>query len=194
MGKEWITIKEIGQLYLEKILVSFDIPVLFVCKDFENRKYLCLNIDEESGKSVIAATNNKMLIDMLKDKISMESVFRNTIDNKIVIAEYDIENSKIVTQSEDADKISGDLLPAKGAFLELSNKEIEEYILFLSKQIISIALGKYSEKKTFTVQSCRYYGDILAKSQNIFTSNGMKLSNTIKNCSYTVTNNGKMIA
>lgn len=54
MGKKWIKIKETGQLYLEKIIVSFDIPILFVCNDFENRKYLCLNVDEETGCTVIA--------------------------------------------------------------------------------------------------------------------------------------------
>ena len=80
MGKEWIRIKEVGQLFLEKILVSFDIPILFVCVDYENRKYLCLNIDDESGKSVIVATDNKYLISMLTNKISMDSVFRNSID------------------------------------------------------------------------------------------------------------------
>ncbi len=29
--KKWINVEEIGQLYLEKILVTFDIPILFVC-------------------------------------------------------------------------------------------------------------------------------------------------------------------
>ena len=37
MGKEWVKLEKIGQLYLEKILVSFDVPILFVCSDFEKR-------------------------------------------------------------------------------------------------------------------------------------------------------------
>lgn len=35
MGKEWIKLKETGQLFLEKVLVSFNIPILFVCVDYE---------------------------------------------------------------------------------------------------------------------------------------------------------------
>ena len=77
MGKEWIKTKETGQLYLEKIIVSFDIPILFVCNDFENRKYLCLNIDEETGTTVIAETDNRTLISMLNNQVTMENVFRN---------------------------------------------------------------------------------------------------------------------
>ena len=41
MEKKWLNLGETGQLYLEQILVTFDIPILFVCNGFENRKYLC---------------------------------------------------------------------------------------------------------------------------------------------------------
>lgn len=136
MGKEWIRLKEVGQLYLEKVLVTFDIPILFVCVDYENRKYLCLNIDDESRKSVIAATDNKHLIDMLKNKISMDSVFRNAINRKVIIVDYDSENNEIITLTEDVKKILGDMLPEKGAYFELTNKSIEEYISYLDKQMI----------------------------------------------------------
>ena len=40
MEKKWLNLGETGQLYLEQILVTFDIPILFVCNGFENRKYL----------------------------------------------------------------------------------------------------------------------------------------------------------
>lgn len=82
MGREWIKIKETGQLFLEKILVSFDVPILFVCADYENRKYLCLNIDDETGESVIVATDNKRLIAMLKNEITMDPYFEIRIDKK----------------------------------------------------------------------------------------------------------------
>ena len=64
MGKEWIKLKEIGQLYLEKILVAFDVPILFVCTDYAKRRYLCLNIDNETGETAIAEVSNKQLIQM----------------------------------------------------------------------------------------------------------------------------------
>ena len=53
MQKEWINIKETGQLYLEKILVSLNIPILFVCHNSKDKKYLCLNINDETGETII---------------------------------------------------------------------------------------------------------------------------------------------
>ena len=120
MGKEWIKIKELGQLYLEKVLVAFDIPILFVCVDSVDRKYLCLNTDAESGKTVIAPTDNKTLIDMLNNDITMESVFRNAINGKVIVADYFIDNNEIIVRIEDSKKITGALLPPKNEYLDLS--------------------------------------------------------------------------
>ena len=142
MGKEWIEIRGIGQLYLERILATFDFPVLFVCTDFENRKFLCLNIDNETGKSVIAETSNRQLIDMLNNVVPMESVFRNSIDKKIIIAEYNSDDDEIISYTEDANITSKDSLPKKNEYFNLDNMTIREYISFLNRQIIPIDIEK----------------------------------------------------
>ena len=164
MGKKWIKIKETGQLYLEKIIVSFDVPILFVCNDFENRKYICLNVDDENGTTVIAETDNKMLISMLKDIITMESVFRNASDNRIIIAEYDAENEEIITKIENAEEVSESLLPDEGALLELSNENISEYISFLEKQLIRVEVEAFCEKYIYQATV-----DAMAKEGRPFT-------------------------
>ena len=64
MEKKWLNLGETGQLYLEHIL--------FVCNGFENRKYSCLNVDEEVGTTVIAETDNETLLAMLQNKLTME--------------------------------------------------------------------------------------------------------------------------
>ena len=125
MGREWINIKEYGQLYLDKVLVTFDYPILFVCEDFEKKKYLCLNVDSENNKYVICEVDKNQLIGMLNNKLTMETVFRECVNRRIVVAEYDFENETIKSHSEDARNISGDLLPKRGAYFELSNKNIE---------------------------------------------------------------------
>lgn len=76
MQKEWINIKETGQLYLEKILVSLNIPILFVCHNSKDKKYLCLNINDETGETIIALTNNSFLIDMLQKKLQWKKYLR----------------------------------------------------------------------------------------------------------------------
>lgn len=134
MKREWIKVKGLGQLYLEKILLSFDIPILFVCTDFENRRYLCLNIDDDVPQAVIAEIDIKTLIGMLKDEITMEMAFRGSINGKIVVATYDSSSKQINTSIIASQMVSEDFLPEKGAFFEIENKKIADYIEFLSKQ------------------------------------------------------------
>lgn len=194
MGKKWIKIKETGQLYLEKIIVSFDIPILFVCNDFENRKYLCLNVDEETGCTVIAETDNRTLISMLKNQITMESVFRNSSENKIIIAEYNCEKDEIVSIVQEAKKIDANLLPEKEAFLELSNEVISEYLLFLKKQLISVEVEDFCEKKTITVKQIKFNKYFSLNSENVIYHKNLKLEDTKKVYTCDINNSRKMIA
>lgn len=194
MGKEWIKIKETGQLYLEKVIVSFDIPILFVCNDFENRKYLCLNIDDEIGTTIIAETDNKMLLNMLQDKVTMEYVFRNALNDRIMVAEYDSINKKIISKVENAKEISGDLLPEKEAFLDLSNKMILEYISFLDKQLIRVGIEKFSDKKTVTVHQVKYNSYFSSENKEVINCKNVKFTYRKTKSSYDVEIESKMIA
>lgn len=194
MGKKWIKIKEIGQLYLEKIIVSFDVPILFVCNDFENRKYLCLNVDEEKGLTVIAETDNKTLISMLKNQVTMESVFRSSFGNKVVIAEYDSEKNAIISTVQDTKKLGDDLLPERGAFLELSNIVISEYLSFLKKQLINVEIEKFSEKRTITVKQIKFHEYFSLDNENVSCYKNLKLKNMEVAYSYNINNSEKMIA
>lgn len=194
MGKEWIKIKETGQLYLEKILVTFDIPILFVCHDFENRKYLCLNIDDENGTTVIAETDNEMLVAMLQDKVTMESVFRKAANGKLFIAMYDLENEEIVTQIQNSEELSEDFLPQKEAFLELNNQLIYDYLEILKKQLIKINNEKFYENKTIIIHSNNQYVYYSAGNETTVNYSGIKLTETKQKCLYGIIDNKKMIA
>lgn len=152
MGKEWIKLKETGQLFLEKVLVSFNIPILFVCVDYEKNKYLCLNIDEETGESVIIATDNEHLLKMLKNEVTMESVFRDANDQKVIIAKYDFEEQKIISHIENSKAISKDMLPKQNEYFEFTNETIKEYISYLEKQIIKIQIETFSDKTSIVIQ------------------------------------------
>ena len=193
MGKEWINTKETGQLYIEKILVTFDVPILFVCTDYENRKYLCLNADEDDKKYVIARTDNQNLIKMLTNMISMESVFRTSKDDNVIIAEYDDESESIITTVDDSSHISKDFLPEVGAYFELSNKMILDYIEYLKRQIIKVTTEDFW-KMTYKIEqnNCSLNFDIVDE----YTKN-LKLmfaANPKDNYLYDIKNDSKMVA
>ena len=186
MGKEWIKLRETGQLYLEKVLVSFDIPILFVCADYENRKYLCLNIDEESGKSVIVATNNEHLIQMLTNKITMEYVFRNPIDDKVIVAEYDFENERVVSCIEKAKDVSADMLPKKNEYFEITDAIIEEYIIYLKKQCIKIVSESFTDKISYTINKNKFSSHYDVRNLVTRTCGKVIIDETKNKCAYQI--------
>ncbi len=194
MKREWVKIKGLGQLYLENILLSFDVPILFVCTDFENRRYLCLNIDDDTPQAVIAEIDVKALIGMLKDEITMEMAFRDSVNGKIVIATYDSSSKQISTSVVNSQIISEDFLPEKGAFFELKNKKITDYIEFLSKQIISVEPELIFEKKGIVIKAIKYQAYFSLPESKRNKCNNVSLGDTIKQCSYNIEYNKKMIA
>lgn len=158
MKKEWIRTKQTGQLFVEQILATLDIPIFFVCTNDEKKKYLCLCIDDEIGQYVVAEINTSLLIDMLEDKVPMEYAFRHSSDNSIIITEYDIDSQEIRTVVEHADEISKDLLPTPEAYLEKSDNAILAYSESLQKQIIKIKVERYCECATVIISKteCNY--------------------------------------
>lgn len=196
MNKEWISTKETGQLYLERILVIFDVPILFVCRDFENRKYLCLNIDIETGMTIIAETNIKNLVSMLQNKMPMEKVFRNAENKEIIIAEYNIDTKTIISKTENSKDISEDFLPEKGAFLNIPNEKVTDYILFLNKQIPKVKLINYEKGIDKQKIKCQKQTSVyfVPKYEEVFVCYDMKISETSKKYFYNDYENNNHIA
>ena len=194
MGREWIKLKEYGQLNLEKVLVSFDFPILFVCSDYENMKYLCLNIDDDSGKTVIAATNNEQLLSMLNNEIPMEMVFRNSINKIIVIAEYNADTEQIESYFQDADTVPENMLPQKNAYFELQNESIEDYIDELNRQIIKYEYITFIENELFNEKSKLGFTGFKFENTDVRVCDNVLISDTQVTCSYVIVAENKMIA
>ena len=110
---KWIYTKRTGQLYMKKILLTFDIPVLFVCTDEQEHLFLCLNVDSDAGLTVIAETSKQMLDDMEQCRIPMEMVFREAEEGTLILIWYD----KVEYKTENAKEIPADMLPERGSFL-----------------------------------------------------------------------------
>ena len=45
---KWIHTQALGTLFLEQVLVYFDVPELFVCTDADDRRYLVVFVDDEN--------------------------------------------------------------------------------------------------------------------------------------------------
>lgn len=114
---KWIYTKRTGQLYTKKILITFDIPVLFVCTDEQEHLFLCLNVDSDTGLTVIAETSKQMLEDMEQCRIPMETVFREAEKGELLLVWYDKDEEKIECKAENVKEIPADMLPERDVFL-----------------------------------------------------------------------------
>lgn len=134
---KWIEVNNIGELYTEEVLVFFDVPLLFVCKDNKDKRYLILCIDEEEGRYLCSPTTNEWLLKLLTDEVPMAEVFRNPADGKNLLIDYDFTkgfSSKYI----DVSALTADMLPDENAYFKLKNQKITEYIEALQKEEDSI--------------------------------------------------------
>lgn len=127
MQKKWIELEEFGALAVEQVLVSFDVPILFVCKNQNGKRFLALCIDDEEGNYVIAEVTTSNLMGMLNNEITMEYVFRYAVNHTLYITEYDFNEKKFCVKHEDSFFVNEELLPEKGAYFELNNEKIQKY-------------------------------------------------------------------
>ena len=118
--------KNIGLLNYAKILVRFDIPLLFTCLDADNNRYIVVCADEEDGIYVVGKTDPDSLIKMLKNEITMYDFFRQR--EQVFLISFDFANKEYVWQQSAQANISDDMLPDQGAFLDLNNEKIRKYI------------------------------------------------------------------
>lgn len=133
MSKESVFFIENESLYVEKNIVTINIPLLFTCIDDNKQKYLVLCFDDENLHYLIAKTNNHDLIDMLNSSINMREPFKKSQKLWIVESSFDIKDDKVL--KVEYKSIPEENLPKKGAYLELKNSSIEKYIRELEREI-----------------------------------------------------------
>ena len=112
------------RLYVEKILVEFQIPLLFICRDFWKNKYAVECTDEEYLKYIITDTTNKDILDMLNAKCTMYEFMKRGKKRWFVISGQTIKYDKIKDLKSFEDK----WLPKKDAYYEYISKDIKNYI------------------------------------------------------------------
>lgn len=127
-------VPDIDSLYMEQILFSYEnIPIVFVCTDNKNFRYLCVCddiIEEESW--IIVKINNLKLLEILNDYSTVLSAFAG---KKVIIAhrnfyqkpQYDIMNYSDINKDD---------LPVCDQFLEMKD-HLNRYIDKIRNDVIS---------------------------------------------------------
>lgn len=131
--KKWFEVENIGQLYEEIVLVYGNEPVLFVCLDDRNQRYLCMSYDSFSFNYVIAHITTDHLIEMLENKITMSQAFRS--EKKIYFTEENEEDDSCLhLTAYESNAFPADHLPDSGEYYELDFKWVRDYIQKLKEE------------------------------------------------------------
>ena len=131
--KRWIAAENIGQLMYEKVLVWFDIPLLFTCLDEDKNRYLTVCSDEETGEYVAVRITDAKLLDMLQNIETMYDTFRGA--DGIALIRYIPGENGYVWDNTDQEHVSDEMLPDKGEYFGLHNEKIRNFAAELSGDI-----------------------------------------------------------
>ena len=131
--KKWIAAENIGQLMYEKVLVRFDIPLLFTCLDEDKNRYLTVCYNEETGEYVAARITDAKLLDMLQNIETMYDTFRDT--DEIALIRYIPGKNGYIWNNVNQECISDEMLPDKGEYFGLRNEKIRNFVAKLSRDV-----------------------------------------------------------
>lgn len=118
------------RLYREKNLIDLQIPVFFVCKDDDEKRYLVLLTDFNEDEYLICPISESDLLKMLKAQIPMREAYVRASKIYMVRASKSIDDD-IVKDLKYAE-VEDDMLPEDGAFFDIDNQDLQDYISFLT--------------------------------------------------------------
>lgn len=122
-------------LYLDYMLEEYDyVPILYVCKDEEQERYLVLATDFEKESYLISKITLVDLNNMLLGKLDMRSAFLNQPKFWSVQCNGTEYQNDIVNEYETS-SYPVEYLPAKDEFYVLYDEEHKEYQRRIAKEL-----------------------------------------------------------
>lgn len=110
-------------LMLDKALITFTIPIFFICCDDDNQKYAVLCTDSDQLNYIVGKIDTKSILDMLNNTLSLRDFFLAATEKWRILARDDYTLDII----EKIETLHDDELPKTDTYFEFSNIKIEEY-------------------------------------------------------------------
>lgn len=145
-----------GELVTDKILFEANYPILFTCKNEKDDLFICVCCQNnvQGKKWLLTRTTEKLIIDMLRDKISIREVFLSFSECRISIYAGD---EYIVKENEEDDWGENSIfLPKKNEFMEAEPGEFDDEIDYYQKMLIERqknVSGSAYDKMVIEIQS-----------------------------------------
>lgn len=136
--KEFLEIKNIGKLNIDKILFEGAYPILFTCINEKNEIFLCLccQSNENGKKWLITKTTPEIIINILKDKLTLRCAFVEYPSTQISVLYSNNELQYSYNNREDWNYDNSRCLPDKNEYMNAEvgefDEEIEYYTSYLN--------------------------------------------------------------
>ena len=127
-------IPSLGNLVIDQVIFETYYPIIFTCMNEKKDLFLCVCCcANESGKKwLITKTKPQVLVDMLRDRITVRDAFLKYPDVQVTVIDsinkkepiFDFENKS------DWDAQSSTSLPDVGEYLEAEDGEFDEEIAY----------------------------------------------------------------
>ncbi len=125
--ESYFDLPRIGELTIEhQFYVLNGEPILFVCKDAKDARYLC-SCCLMYEQWVIARTDESALVDLIDDKIAIRNVFESR-NSMVILVSWDGNKFDVDTAAP------SDLFPKIGAKLELPYERTGSYYTLLKQK------------------------------------------------------------
>ena len=122
----YFELPDVGELAVEHSFYLLDgEPILFVCRDTKGNRYLC-SCYQMDKNWVIGQVEEMALLDLIDDQVTIREVFERYCSRRWT-AEWDGEGFRF------EGSVSDDVLPKKGALLELESEKNGRYAEILEQ-------------------------------------------------------------
>lgn len=126
MNKELCFIIEGKELYLEKVLVSFqEVPIFFLCKNNKDY-YIALCVDVDKLNYVVTGLSIKDVFDLLHGIIPMRNAITQQETYWYIESQEDIKSDTVEKRQMYTLDIT--ILPQVNAYFEILTRDMEKYV------------------------------------------------------------------
>lgn len=142
------------KIYSEICLLNIEIPILFICEDDDNQRYLVLCIDEDEYIYIISKIKISDLIDLLSGTLSLRNAFLKNETQKVItsIKGYQYDRYEFFSKKEIKSLYDDDC-----DYYEILEPKIEEYLKELKEEYHSCNNVKYTINKKINNYELQYF-------------------------------------
>jgi hypothetical protein len=156
------------RLTVDKILIYYDLPQLFIAKDQVDSKYICLNVESEGDFPVyisIRVSQNK-LNELILGKMDLRTAFQNSETGIWYFVTFN-ESGNYITQPVNFEVVDEKYLPDADFFFPIIEQSDETIVRETTEKSNSIVHLSFVDNQNAHAMDIELLGDFMKLFQNL---------------------------